>query len=34
MKNAKKNFFAFQIEKTEKSNLQKEWRKELFYFLR
>ena len=34
MKNAKNLFFAVQIEKTEKNNLQKEWRKKLFYFLR
>ena len=36
MKNAKNLFFFFavQIEKTEKINLQKEWRKKLFYFLR
>ena len=33
-KNAKNLFFAVQIEKTEKNNLQKEWRKKLFYFLR
>ena len=33
-KNAKNIFFAVQIEKTEKNNLQKEWRKKLFYFLR
>ena len=33
-KNAKKLFFAVQIEKTKKNNLQKEWRKKLFYFLR
>ena len=33
-KNAKNLFFAFHIEKTEKNNLQKEWRKKLFYFLR
>ena len=33
-KNAKNHFFAVQIEKTEKNNLQKEWRKKLFYFLR
>ena len=32
--NAKNLFFAVQIEKTEKNNLQKEWRKKLFYFLR
>ena len=32
-KNAKNLFFAVQIEKTEKNNLQKEWRKKLFYFL-
>ena len=32
MKNAKNLFFADQIEKTEKNNLQKEWRKKLFYF--
>ena len=31
-KNAKNVFFAVQIEKTEKKNLQKEWRKKLFYF--
>ena len=30
MKNAKNLFFAVQIEKTEKNNLQKEWRKKLF----
>ena len=29
-KNAKNLFFAVQIEKTEKNNLQKEWRKKLF----
>ena len=34
MKNAKKIFFAFEIEKAKKNNLQKEWRKGLFYFLR
>ena len=34
MKNVKNLFFAIQIEKTEKNNLQKEWRKKLFYFLR
>ena len=33
-KNAKNLFFAVQIEKTEKNNKQKEWRKKLFYFLR
>ena len=33
-KNTKNLFFAVQIEKTEKNNLQKEWRKKLFYFLR
>ena len=33
-KNAKNLFFAVQIEETEKNNLQKEWRKKLFYFLR
>ena len=33
-KNAKNLFFAVQIEKTEKNNLQKEWRKKLFYLLR
>ena len=32
-KNAKNLFFAVQIEKTEKNNLQKEWRKKHFYFL-
>ena len=34
MKNAKNLFFFFavQIEKTEKNNLQKGWRKKLFYF--
>ena len=32
MKMPKKIFFAFQIDKTEKNILQKEWRKELFYF--
>ena len=31
---AKNFFFAVQIEKTEKNNSQKEWRKKLFYFLR
>ena len=30
MKNAKNLFFAVQIEKTEKNNLQKEWRKKAF----
>ena len=30
MKNAKNLFFAVQTEKTEKHNLQKEWRKKLF----
>ena len=34
MENAKNLFFAFQIEETEKNNLQKEWRKNNFYFLR
>ena len=34
LKNAKNLFFAVQIEKTEKNNFQKEWRKKLFYFLR
>ena len=34
MKNAKKNFFAVQIEKTEKNNLLKELSKKLFHFLR
>ena len=33
-KNAKNLFFDVQIEKTEKNNLHKEWRKKLFYFLR
>ena len=31
MKNAKNLFFAVQTEKTEKHNLQKEWRKKLFF---
>ena len=31
MKNVKL-FFPVQIEKTEKNNLEKEWRKKLFYF--
>ena len=30
MKNAKNLFFAVQIEKTEKNNLQEEWRKILY----
>ena len=30
MKNAKNHFFAVPIEKTEKINLQKEWKKKLF----
>ena len=34
MKNAKNLLLAVQIEKTEKNNLQKEWRKNLFYYLR
>ena len=35
MKNAKNLFFfAVQIENTEKNNLQKEWRKKLFYLKR
>ena len=33
MKNAKNLFFAFQIEKTEKRNLQKEWRKKKPFLL-
>ena len=32
LKNAKNLFFAVQIEKTEKNNLQREWRKMLFAF--
>ena len=31
MKNAKNLFFAVQIEKTDKNNLQKEWRKKLSF---
>ena len=31
MKSAKNLFFAFQIEKTEKRNLQKEWRKKTLF---
>ena len=34
MKNAKNLFFAVQIEKTEETHLQKEWKKKRFYFLR
>ena len=32
MKNAKNLFFTVQIEKTEKNDLLKEWRKKLYYF--
>ena len=32
MKTAKNLFFAVQIEKTDKNNLRKEWRRNLFYF--
>lgn len=32
IKDGKNLFFAVQIEKTEKNDLQKEWRKKLYYF--